>query len=610
MRKALVGTLDFETRNSSIEMSKNETSIWLGVLYFDDDNYQSFSSLAEMFDLMNSIVKENRKRKNYLLYIHNLSFETSFILDYLLRNGFTFDDKVRNAHTFNFLANSSLSVVYNLKIRIKASGGLIEMRDSARLFMCSLSKLAKEMHLPQKGKIDYEAVRDSDYKATEKEISYCVNDNRIVKLAVDKSLADPILGDYFKSSLTAGSFAAKVAIGRYGYPRSYKPMNVFRKETQYPILTGEEKEFARSALSGGLTWINPKFQFLHVKNYHHIDIHSAHPTQAYRYAFPFGFGEHGVGKPLFRGNRVTIAHVRYSYDDIIVPCFIATKDLRYVNGVEAWLYDFEIELAKRAYVNFRIDEYIDFYEYHKKYLPWRKFYLDTFEKKKNAKAIDDGYQTTINKIFLNAGGYGKFVERGHSESFIPFIDEEGVVRTNKVERVDNEEREGRYTYCPMGAMIPARTRYQLVSTALDIIEHGGEVIYTDTDSIFFIGAEDYASFIKIGEELGEWSLEGDCKDFEAYVPKRYIYRNEKGEMESKAGGFNQIVVDDTDDFFSMPGFKVLMSKRVKGGTILIKKQKDLNVPDKYREILKANRLEEYQKIVAREEQAKKRKPQK
>lgn len=588
MKKAKIGSLDFETHNGKREEQSGITSIWLGVVYFGDDDYKVVTTMDALFAYFESVVKKDKKKVNHILYIHNLAFESSFILPWLLSNGYAYDNETLKAKTYSILTTSSLSVVYNMKIRIKVTGGLIELRDSARLYMTSLARLAKSLGLPDKGGIDYQAERPLvGYVPTEQEISYCVNDCRIIYLAVMKSLADETLGKFFKSSLTAGAFAVKTAIGKYGYPKSYRPMRVFRED--YPELSEEENAFAHNALSGGITWINPDYQFVKVENYHHIDIHSAHPAQAYYGYFPFKTGRYGLGKPPLNP-KCHIIHIKYSYDDIIVPCFIATKDLRFVSEAEAYVYDFEIALAKKCYVNFRVDEYIDYYEYSVKRLKWRNFYLDAFSKKAAAKVSGDKYVETINKLFLNAGGYGKFVEGGHSEEIIPFIDEEdGIVKTIKKERTD-ARLTGKYTYYPMGAMIPALTRFQLVTTALKIIEHGGKVLYFDTDSIFFKGADDFEQFIDVGDNLGQWSIESDHKEIEFYVPKRYIYK-EEDVFASKAGGFNGIIVNDVEDFHTIKGFEVLSRRKVKGGTLLTLKSKELKVPDKYAIIYERNRVE-------------------
>ena len=271
-----------------------------------------------------------------------------------------------------------------------------------------------------------------------------------------------------------------------------------------------------------------------------------------------------------------------------------------------------------CYVNLEID-YIDGYCYKARFVPWKQYVVNNFIERKKAKAIHDAYNTLRYKLLNNAGAYGKFVEKPHTEVFQNYINEDGIIDSIITEKTyDNELKEynAKYTYIPL-ASIPAWTRVQLVSTALRF--GWKNVCYFDTDSIFCIYNEEtkkvLESEINLNDELGGWGIEEICTRAQFTAPKRYKTETE-GKAVIKAGGINfdafkeHTHSEEVEYYISMgmskrealskvdipydevnivtSEWQVQRAYRVKGGTIIEFQTKTMDVQKKYIDIYKAN----------------------
>lgn len=600
-KKYLIKALDIETHNDKESIEKGETSMWLGC-YLDenskvDDPESYFYSMDELLDRLEEETKRKYKKgtktrrcANICIYIYNLSFEYSFLLPALLKRGFSFKEEITkdDEYVYNSVSTRSCSSVWEVNLKFRKSNGCICMRDLSKTFGGGLGKVAKSFGLStQKGEIEYTLNRLHEHIITQEEKEYCYKDTRIIiEILKIMDLRDD---KPFWSEMSMASYSMRHLLKR-GYPRSTKPYQAFRKD--YPMLSKEENDFLRNGVEGGLCYANTEWQFKNVnQEIYHIDAHQMYPTQLFENFYPYGKGHYFKGKSPYPYG-VNCCHVLISYDDVILHSVIKLIGLPFCSKLEITLWDIEIELMQRCYVNLKV-EYIDGYHYDTKPLPFKRYYEDNYNRRLVAKQKGDSFNILYYKL-LNNSSYGKFLEKPHNEIIENIIDEDGIITSIVREKPKEEWKDNaKYTYLPIGSLTTAYARVCLVSLALELDPTGKNILYFDTDSIFFIATPETLkvwSTIDQEDHLGGWALEEILTKAQFTAPKRYKTEDNKGNVSVKAGGINfgQYMIEKGIDKLSYEEVNIISSKwqvrrayRVKGGTIIDFQEKEMSVQDKY-----------------------------
>lgn len=628
--------MDIETHNDLESIAKRETSMWLGCFIDETSKVEDESSYfytieeflnrcSELSSIKRHNSNESKPCKNIAVFIYNLSFEWSFILPVLLRMGFTFkaDIDKDDEFVFNTISTKSVSSVWQCQLKFSKKSGIVLLRDLSKIYGGGLGNVAKAFKLPtQKGEIDYRLNRLHGHVITPEEKDYCFKDTRII---IDILLEEVKRGDKdFFRAVSMASYSMLKLLKR-GFPRATRPYLEYRK--LYPELGKEESEFVRNALSGGICYATEQFQFKVInEQVLHIDGHQMHPSQIFLKPHPYGYGEYFTGSPTKFFKHINVCHIRVSYDDVKLHSIIKLIGRDFADQVELYVYDFEIPTMKKCYVNLEI-EYIDGYCYKARFLPWREYVHENYIKRLEAKREGDAYYTLLYKLLNNAGAYGKFVERPHTQIFQNYINEEGIIDSQIINKEldpnDLKLYNAKYTYIPL-ASIPAWSRVELIEHALKL---GWEnVLYFDTDSIFCISNEFTRNVLKTqintNDELGGWELEEIAERVQFTAPKRYKVEkiDEDGQKKTKikAGGINfdfykehtrqeeinyyltelgmsrkealekiNIPFDEVNIVSS--SWEVQRAYRVKGGTIIEFQTKTMDVQDKYIEIYNKNK---------------------
>ena len=628
--------MDIETHNDLESITKRETSMWLGCFIDETSKVEDESSYfytieeflnrcSELSSIKRHTSNENKPCKNIAVFIYNLSFEWSFILPVLLRIGFKFkaDIDKDDEFVFNTISTKSVSSVWQCQLKFSKKSGIVLLRDLSKIYGGGLGNVAKAFKLPtQKGEIDYRLNRLHGHVITPEEKDYCFKDTRII---IDILLEEVKRGDKdFFRAVSMASYSMLKLLKR-GFPRATRPYLEYRK--LYPELGKEESEFVRNALSGGICYATKQFQFKVInEQVLHIDGHQMHPSQIFLKPHPYGYGEYFTGSPTKFFKHINVCHIRVSYDDVKLHSVTKLIGRDFADQVELYVYDFEIPVMKKCYVNLEI-EYIDGYCYKARFLPWREYVHENYIKRLEAKREGDAYYTLLYKLLNNAGAYGKFVERPHTQIFQNYINEEGIIDSQIINKEldpnDLKLYNAKYTYIPL-ASIPAWSRVELIEHALKL---GWEnVLYFDTDSIFCISNEFTRNVLKTqintNDELGGWELEEIAERVQFTAPKRYKVEKEDKDGQKKtiikAGGINfdfykehtrqeeinyymtelgmsrkealekiNIPFDEVNIVSS--SWEVQRAYRVKGGTIIEFQTKTMDVQDKYIEIYNKNK---------------------
>lgn len=160
-----------------------------------------------------------------------------------------------------------------------------------------------------------------------------------------------------------------------------------------------------------------------------------------------------------------------------------------------------------------------------------------------ASAPKDSHARLFAKLILN-GAYGKTGANPEKYSRQVVIAQEelgayllegwrdgGTLGKNAFMERDLEEDEARYIHVGVAASITGWVRAYLWRAIVAARKKGGHVLYCDTDSITVSGAE-----LKTGKELGDWTLDADCKGGGIGGKKLYAYQMTDGEWKTSCKG--------------------------------------------------------------------------
>ena len=163
---------DFETTTDPLDC---RVWCWGSMAINDYDDYVTGIGLGSYIAHLFS--------KPAITYFHNLAFDGSFILDYILKGGYKWVAKDPGPGEFTTLI-SGMGKFYSITI-ISRTKTRVELRDSLKKIPLKVSDVPKAFNLEsEKGEIDYEAFRPIGYLPTEEEWKYLYNDIFIMAQAM------------------------------------------------------------------------------------------------------------------------------------------------------------------------------------------------------------------------------------------------------------------------------------------------------------------------------------------------------------------------------------------------------------------------------------------
>ena len=218
-------------------------------------------------------------KHNFTMYFFNLKFDASFIIAWLLKNGYTRinSPKERADKTFTTLITDR-GAFYAMEIYFKVKNHFtnkVKILDAMKLFPnFSVESLSEAFGLPiSKLELNYHEKRAIGHELTENEISYIKNDVQIVAYA---------LKAMFERGLTHMTIASNAIA-------DFKSRCKFFK-TYFPQLDPKVDEDIRSSYRGGFTYLNDKYIQKEVGNGVSIDVNSLYPSVMKFEPAPIGSG--------------------------------------------------------------------------------------------------------------------------------------------------------------------------------------------------------------------------------------------------------------------------------------------------------------------------------
>lgn len=310
------------------------------------------------------------------LWFHNLRFDGSFIVDWLLKHGYTSEtyDEVRIRKEGKKFAKKawlddndlpafitsddgkrkqtyiprkvtkpydtprkSVSIIksgsswINLTI-VNARGTVIKLYDSGNKYTTcgSLEDIANA--IGEEGKSVLPKVRrDLSYTATPEDIARVKGDTRILA----KAMAIMYDNGYYASTLAGDAWKTWTSMYEQTHEEGDFEKCYPKIEDEYKFPDGTVVDI-RDAYKGGVTYCNPDYANKDVKDIMGLDCNSEHPTSMYYYETPVGKPILSVNKPL---SSVAIVHFHASakLKPGMEPCQQKSNSFR--SGEVEWLIE-------------------------------------------------------------------------------------------------------------------------------------------------------------------------------------------------------------------------------------------------------------------------------
>lgn len=505
---------DFET---TVYDGQQATEVWASAcVEFYTEDVKVHHSIEETFEYLVGL------KNNVCIYYHNLKFDGSFWVDFLLTKermkqateldngkvvGFL-KEKEMPRNTFKY-SISDKGQWYTVVIKTK-HGKLIEIRDSLKLLPFSLKRIGdsfKTKH--RKLEMEYKGARFPGCVITPEEEEYIKNDVLVIKEALE------FMFDEGHKKLTIGSccleeFKKTTDEQEYSilFPNVYD-MPLDPQKHRYKSVG----EWVHRSYKGGWCYlVKGKERKLH-RNGTTADVNSLYPSMMSSESgnvYPVGDPTFWVGDiPSYALNKWVYFFVRIRCRFTIKPGYLPFIQIKgnplYVGNEcletsDPWnekeqRYEKELSLLDGSIVSTKVEltltqtDYFLFLEHYDvtelEYLDGCYFRAECglfdryIEKYKNIKLNSKGAMRELAKLFLN-NLYGKMAASTDSSFKVAYLKDDGVVGFYPV--LSNDKEPG---YIPIGSAITSYARNFTIRAAQKNY-HGQDkpgFIYADTDSI-------------------------------------------------------------------------------------------------------------------------------
>lgn len=427
-----------------------------------------------------------------IIYFHNLKFDSSYILSYLLTHGYSWSNKRGlKKREFSTLI-SNMGQFYSVTVCFGDT--TTTFYDSLKLIRLSVEQIAKAYGLTfRKLEIDYDKPRPEGYIPTDEEWEYQHADVAIMSQALHILFTEGL------DKITQGSNALwdyKEIIGKKNFKR------------WFPVLPPEIDAFCRKSYKGGATQVHKIFANQEIGCGITLDVNSMYPWAMYEMFLPFGEPIYYTGKyredklyPLYIQKLACSFELKEGYIPTIQlkhsALFRGTDFLESSDGniVELTLTSVDLKLFLDHYNVYNVS-WISGYKFMQSKNMF-KGYIDKWYAIK-AQATKDGNKglRQIAKDMMNSLS-GKFGLRPEVQEKIPYYDEKLRFKLGEAEQRDS-------IYVPVVSFITSYGRDKALRSAQ---KNYDRFIYMDTDSLHLVGTELPDNLDIDSTKLGWWDLE-------------------------------------------------------------------------------------------------------
>lgn len=474
-------TADFET---TTDPETAHVWSWESCVVGDPDNF------CRGIDIESFI--EYCSLEDRVIYFHNLKFDSSYILSYLLTHGYSWSNKrALNKHEFSTLI-SNMGQFYSVTVCFGDT--TTTFYDSLKLIRLSVEQIAKAYGLTfRKLEIDYDKPRPEGYTPTDEEWEYQHADVAIMSQALHILFSEGL------TKITQGSNALwdyKEIIGKKNFKR------------WFPVLPPEIDAFCRKSYKGGATQVHKIFANQEIGCGITLDVNSMYPWAMYEMFLPFGEPIYYTGK--YRQDKLYPLYIqKLSCNFELKEGYIPTIQLKHsglFSGTD-FLESSDGNIVELTLTSVDLKLFLDHYNvYNVSWISGYKFmqsknmfkeYIDKWYAIK-AQATKDGNKglRQIAKDMMNSLS-GKFGLRPEVQEKIPYYDEKLRFKVGEVEQRDS-------IYVPVVSFITSYGRDKALRSAQ---KNYDRFIYMDTDSLHLVGTELPDNLDIDSTKLGWWDLE-------------------------------------------------------------------------------------------------------
>lgn len=545
---------DFET---TVYENQTFTEVWASAcVEIGTEDVHIFNSIAQQFDFFKSL------RCNIICYYHNLKFDGSFWLSYLV-NDLSYEqaydkldsgqvvfveDRYMKPKTFKYLI-SDMGQWYTIKIKIGKH--YLELRDSLKMIPFSVKDIGagfKTKH--RKTEITYSGYRYAGCEITEKEKEYIANDVLVVAEALE------YLHSVGYDGLTIGSCCFKEYRNMW-HKTVYDEMfpDVYSMKIDKDIFGSETAgEYIKKSYKGGWCYLVKGKEKKVYKKGTTADVNSLYPSVMHSESgnrFPVGlpiFWEGDIPKKVMNDENLYYfvrLRTRFKIKPNFLP-FIQIKGSFMYDGKESLetsnIYDSHKEKYYRYYIDKdgkKHDTTVELTLTKTDYLRVLEHYylldceildgcffntelgiFDAYiDKYKKQKIESKGAKRGTAKLALT-NLYGKFATNTNSSFKVAYIKEDKSL--GFYTQIENNKKPG---YIPIGSAITSYARDFTIRAAQKNyygVDKPG-FIYADTDSIHCDLPPDKIKGIEVHEtDFCKWKLES-CWDTAFFTrQKTYI----------------------------------------------------------------------------------------
>lgn len=517
---------------------------------------------------LNKIAKffETNEKRILIIYVHNLSYEFQFMRKWFKwEKVFSIDDR---------------KPIYAITDKF------IEFRCSYLLSGYSLSNLSNQLltHSIKKlnGFLDYEKMRHTKTALTDEELSYCINDVKVVCAYIDEKIE--IENGITNLPLTKTGAVRKYCRKRCLYTGKHyintKYNNLMRK-----LIINDLEEFTmlQRAFTGGFTHANSYYSGETLRDVTSFDFTSSYPYVMLSEKFPMSAG---VKIEIDSKEKFLECIDKYCcVFDVTFFNLLTTdtnenpisehKALRKVNTVVNNGRVVSADVLTITVTNIDYEIYKNFYSwdsmtigkfyiYKKDYLPTEfiNCILDFYEDKTTLKGVQ-GKEVEYLKGKENVNScYGMAVTSPLRDEFLYCSDWETHQlspedKKEKLEKYNNSK--SRFLFYPWGIFVTAYARRNLFTGIKSV---GSDYVYSDTDSIKLINADAHKDYFTAYNLMVDYKLMRACKHHGIDI-KRTAPKTVKGEIK-------KLGIWDFDGHYER--FKTLGAKRY-----LVEKENAINI---------------------------------
>lgn len=568
---------DFET---TVYRNQKSTEVWASASteLFTDDSVQIFHSIQEQLDYFISL------KCNIVAYYHNLKFDGSFWLSYLLIDKGYKQAYIKRGNKVEWLQEKNMennTFKYSISAKgqwysiiIKVKNHFIEIRDSLKLLPFSVKKIGESFKTRhRKLEMEYTGFRYPGCEITDEEKKYIANDVLVVKEALE------ILFNEGHDKLTIGSccLSEYKNICKHSLKNELDYNEMFPDVYDIPIDKNIYKcdnagEWVKKSYKGGWCYLVKGKENKIYYNGTTADVNSLYPSMM---SSESG-NPYPVGKPTFwYGNYIpdeALEDNRYYFIRIKTRFYLKKDKLPFIQikgnllykGTESLetsdIYDKETNqyythyrdlngnlVDTRVELTLTMTDFILIKEHYElvdfEILDGCWFYTqigifdEYIQKYKHQKQISKGAKRELAKLFLN-NLYGKMASSKDSSFKLAYVKDDKSIGFLPVSEFNKKPG-----YIPVGSAITSYARNFTIRAAQKNY-HGVNnpgFIYADTDSIHCDLPPDQIKGIKVhAKDFCCWKLES-CWDKAVFTrQKTYIEHVIAEDLETIEKPYNNI----------------------------------------------------------------------